>query len=74
MGSLLCFQAGLRANVNDFVGTYEVILYGPSEIVCCRIGALSGTYCSYSTGRAELKPMARMLLKSGAGLNARYPA
>src|SRR5262249_5600788 len=60
-------QAGLRSSWNSFVGTYLTIWYGPSESVCCRNWALSGTYFMYSTGLAEEKPIARMLGKSGAG-------
>ena len=32
--SVVCFQAGLRTNVMDLPDTYELIWYGPSEIVC----------------------------------------
>ena len=36
-------------------------------MVCWRKEALSGRYFMYSTGRASLKPIARMLMKSDAG-------
>src|SRR5262245_13104959 len=68
MVSVFAFHAGLRASWTSFVGTYFVILYGPSESVCCRNCALSGTYFMYSTGRAEENGSARMFRKSGAGL------
>ena len=48
-------------------GTYFVIEYGPSEMVCWRQSALSGTYWSYSIGRADENGIARMFGKSGAG-------
>src|SRR5262249_58665243 len=66
-GSDLAFHAGFLSRVKLFPATYFEIRYGPSEIVCCRSCALSGTYCMYSTGRAEVKPIARMFGKSGAG-------
>src|SRR5215471_20273635 len=65
--SVFWLHAGFRTSWNSFVGTYFVILYGPSESVCCRIGALSGTYFWYSTGRADEKLIARMFSQSGAG-------
>src|SRR5262249_49205249 len=68
--SVFGFHAGFRASWNSFVGTYFVIMYGPSERVCWRICALSGTYFMYSTGRAEEKLMARMFRKSGAGFTS----
>ncbi len=61
-------HAVLRSRVKDLPATYDVIRYGPSESVCCRNVALSGTYCMYSTGRAEQKPMVRMEGKSGVEL------
>jgi hypothetical protein len=33
-GSVDCFHAGFFIIVIDRLGTYEVIWYGPSEIVC----------------------------------------
>ncbi len=41
--SVDCFQAGFLLKVIDLPGTYWVIWYGPSEIVCWRNCALSGT-------------------------------
>ena len=55
-----CFQAGFRDIVIDRLGTYEVIWYGPSEIVCWSSCRLFGTYLSYSTGRAEVNGIASM--------------
>ena len=55
--------------MNDLPATYDVILYGPSESVCWRNWALSGTYFMYSTGRAEQKPIVRMYRKSGVELS-----
>jgi hypothetical protein len=67
IGSVDCFQAGLRASVIDVPGLYEVILYGPSEIVFWSSCRLFGTKASYSAGRAEANGMAMMLRKSLAG-------
>src|SRR5579871_5203073 len=58
--SVDCFQAGLRIMVIDRLGTYEVIWYGPSEMVCWSSCRLFGTYLSYSTGRAEVNGIAIM--------------
>src|SRR6185437_4168292 len=68
-GSDDCAQAGLRASVKDLPAVYDVISYGPSDRVCCRKVALSGTYFMYSIGRAEQKPMVRMYRKSGVELS-----
>ena len=68
-GSVDGAQAGLRSNVKDLLATYDVISYGPSDSVCWRKGALSGTYCMYSMGLAEQKPMVRMYGKSGVELS-----
>ena len=43
IGSVDCFQAGFRAIVSDLPGTYEVIWYGPSEMVCWSSCRLFGT-------------------------------
>ncbi len=58
--SVDCFQAGLRTNVIDLPETYELIWYGPSEIVCSSSWIEFGTYQSYSTGRAEANGIASM--------------
>ena len=42
-GSVDCFQAGFLAIVIDLPGMYEVIWYGPSEIVCWSSCRLFGT-------------------------------
>ena len=68
-GSVDCSQAGLRASAKDLPAAYDVIWYGPSDRVCCRKVALSGTYFMYSMGRAEQKPMVRMYVKSGVELS-----
>src|SRR5215469_18582622 len=65
--SVDCFHAGFRLSTIFLFAVYEVIAYGPSDIVCCRNCALSGRKESYSTGRAEANGMARMLRKSLAG-------
>src|SRR4249919_1488563 len=43
IGSVEAFHAVLRSNTICLVGLYVVILYGPSEIVCCASSALPGT-------------------------------
>jgi len=50
IGSEDALQAGLRASLIDLVGTYEVIWYGPSAIMCCADAALPGRYFSLSMG------------------------
>src|SRR6266568_4467640 len=60
LASVDCFHAGFCIIVIDRLGTYEVIWYGPSEIVCWSSCRLFGTYLSYSSGRAEEKGIASM--------------
>ncbi len=60
MESVDCFHAGFFCMTIDLLGVYEVIWYGPSEIVCRRSGRLSGTYLSYSAGLAEVNGIASM--------------
>ena len=59
-----------EANCATLGGLYqwgELMAYGPSDSVCCRNGAPSGTYFRYSTGAADANGRARMLRKSLAG-------
>ena len=65
-GSVLCFHAGFRTSVIDRLGTYELILYGPSETMCWSKSMLPGMYLSASTGRAEANGIASMNGKSPA--------
>src|SRR5215472_6326009 len=63
-GSVDCFHAGFRLSTIFLFAVYWVIAYGPSDSVCCRNCALSGTYWSYSAGRADANVLAMMLRKS----------
>src|SRR5580658_7269545 len=67
IGSVDCFHAGFRMKVMDLPGMYEVIWYGPSEILCSSSCKLFGRYESYSTGRAEVNGIESMYRKSLAG-------
>ncbi len=48
--SVDCFQAGLCTNVIDLPATYELIAYGPSEIVCCPAGSSPARSCRTRPG------------------------
>src|SRR6476620_8739987 len=60
-------QAGFRFRTMLRAGWWLVMAYGPSDSVCCRNVAPSGTYSRYSTGAADANGRARMLRKSLAG-------
>src|SRR5262252_1937264 len=70
-GSVDWLQRGFLTRITCLLGVYELIMYGPSDIMCWRMIRLSGTKLSYSTGRAELNGMARMYRKSAAGCTRR---
>ena len=42
-GSVDCFQNLFLVSTTCLPGVYEVMLYGPSDIMCSRIWRLSGT-------------------------------
>src|SRR5215475_8989840 len=53
IGSDDACHAGFRLILISLPGTYEVIWYGPSAIMCCADAALPGRYFSLSIGAGD---------------------
>ncbi len=66
-GSVDCFQNLFRVSTTCLPGVYEVMLYGPSDIMWSRSWQAVGHVSVVLHGRAELNGMARMSRKSLAG-------